>query len=339
MNHRRIANLVSSSSSSVAGAVIGLLALSFVSTPTIAQDNYPTRAVTLIVPFAAGGPTDVVARIIANHISRTLSQQIVVENIVGAGGTTAGVRTMRSPPDGYNIMMGNMGTHAAAIALYPKLAYNPSTDFEPIGMVAGMPVVILARRNFPAKNLQEFVSYLRSNGAQLNMAHAGVGSVSFTTCLLLNSIIGVTPKLQAFQGTGPAMNAVVAGHADYMCDQAVSVVPQVRAGAIEAYAVGTTGRSPALPGVPTSSEAGLPEFQASAWNALFAPKGTPHQIIALLNAALSKALDDDDTRKQLLDLGADIPNLDQRTPQALTALVNSEIVKWTPIIKAAMVGR
>jgi tripartite-type tricarboxylate transporter receptor subunit TctC len=317
-------------------ALFGLLVLGLVSTPAIAQGDYPTRVITLIVPFAAGGPTDVVARIVGNHMSRTLGQQIVVENIVGAGGTTAGTRAMRSPPDGYTIMMGHMGTHAASVALYPNLAYSPSNDFEPIGMAAGMPVLILARKNFPAKDLKEFVNYLRDNASKLNMAHAGLGSVSFTTCLLLNSIVGIRPTVTPFQGTGPAMNALVAGRVDYMCDQVVSAVPQIQAGTIRAYAVGTAARNPALPNVPTSIEAGLPEFQASAWNALFAPKGTPQAIIAKLNAALGKALDDQDTRKQLLDLGGEILSPERRTPQALADLVKSEIAKWTPIIKTAL---
>jgi tripartite-type tricarboxylate transporter receptor subunit TctC len=156
-----------------ASAAIGLLALGLVSAPAIAQGDYPTRAITLIVPFAAGGPTDVVARIVGSHMSRTLGQPIVIENVVGAGGTTAGIRAMRSPPDGYTIMMGHMGTHAASVALYPNLAYNPSTDFEPVGMVAGMPVLILTRKDFPAKDLKEFVNYLRDNSSKLNMAHAG----------------------------------------------------------------------------------------------------------------------------------------------------------------------
>jgi len=317
-------------------ALLGLLALGLVSAPAIAQSDYPTRAITLIVPFAAGGPSDVVARIVGSHMSRTLGQPLVVENVVGAGGTTGGIRAMRSRPDGYTIIMGHMGTHAASVALYPNLAYNPSSDFEPIGIAASLPVLILARKNFPAKDLKEFVNYLRDTASKLNMAHAGVGSVSFTTCLLLNSIVGIKPTMTPFQGTGPAMNALVAGRVDYMCDQVVSVVPQIQAGTIKAYAVGTGARNPALPNIPTTIEAGLPEFQASAWNALFAPKGTPPAIVAKLTAALSKALDDPDTRKQLLDLGSDIPNREQRTPQALAELVKSEIAKWTPIIKAAL---
>jgi tripartite-type tricarboxylate transporter receptor subunit TctC len=300
-----------------------------------AAQDYPTRPVTVIVPFAAGGPTDVISRIVGEHMSRTLGQQIVVENVVGAGGTTGATRAMRASNDGYTIITGHMGTHAASVGLYPNLAYNPSTDFEPIGLIVGTPVLILARKDFPAKDLKEFVTYVKANVGKLNMAHAGVGSVSFTTCALLSSIIGVKPTQVPFNGTGPAMNALVGGQVDYMCDQIVNVVPQIKGGTIKAYAVGTADRNPALPDLPTSKEAGLPEFGASAWNALFAPKGTPKPVVEKLTAALDKALDDEGVRKRLLDLGSDIPGKDRRGQQALAALVKSEIDKWTPILKAA----
>jgi tripartite-type tricarboxylate transporter receptor subunit TctC len=303
--------------------------------PAAAQADYPTRPITLIVPFAAGGPTDIIARIVGDHMSKTLGQQLVIENVVGAGGTTASTRAMRATNDGYTIIMGHMGTHAASVALYPRLAYHPSKDFEPIGLAAGTPVLILARRDFPAKDLKEFVAYVKGNTDKLNMAHAGVGSVSFTTCLLLNSIMGVKPTQIPFQGTGPALNALVGGQVDYMCDQIVNVVPQIKAGNIKAYAIGTPARNAALPGVPTAKEAGLPEFQASAWNALFAPKGTPKPMLDKLSAALDKALDDEATRKRLLDLGSDIPGKDRRGQDALSKLVTSEIEKWSPIIKAS----
>lgn len=299
-----------------------------------AQD-YPARPITLIVPFAAGGPTDIVARIVADHMSKTLGQQLVVENVVGAGGTTGATRAMRATNDGYTIIMGHMGTHAASVALYPKLAYHPSKDFEPIGLAAGTPVLIVAKKDFPAKDLKEFVSYVKANTDKMNMAHAGVGSVSFTTCLLLNSIMDVKPTSIPFQGTGPALNALVGGQVDYMCDQIVNLVPQIKAGNIKAYAIGTPERNPALPEVPTSKEAGLPEFQAVAWNALFAPKGTPKPILDKLSAALDKALDDEGSRKRLLDLGSDIPGKDRRGQEALAKLVESEINKWSPIIKAS----
>lgn len=314
----------------VAGFAIGFAAL-----PASAQTDYPRRPITLIVPFAAGGPTDVIARIAADHMSRTLGQTIVIENVVGAGGTTASTRAARSAPDGYTIEMGHMGTHAASVALYPNLAYKPDVDFAPIGLVAGTPVLILAKKDFPPTNLKEFVAYVKANGDKLNMAHAGVGSVSFTTCLLLNSILDVKPASIPFNGTGPALTALISGQVDYMCDQIVNIVQQVQAGQIKAYAIGTAERSPALPNVPTSREAGLPEFQAQAWNALFAPAGTPQPILDKLSDALDKALDDEGTRKRLLELGSVLPDKSGRGPQALAALVRSEIDRWTPIIKAA----
>jgi tripartite-type tricarboxylate transporter receptor subunit TctC len=312
-----------------------LIAVGFAAAPALAQSDYPRRAITLIVPFAAGGPTDVIARIVANHMTATLGQQIIIENVLGAGGTTGSIRAAQAAPDGYTIEMGHMGTHAASVALFPNLAYRPDADFEPIGMAAGTPVVILAKKAFPADNLTDFVSHVKANVAKLNMAHAGVGSVSFTTCLLLNHIMQVKPVSVPYNGTGPAMNALVAGQVDYMCDQIVNVVPQILGGTIKGYAVGTPERNPALPDLPTAKEAGMPEFQASAWNALFAPKGTPKPILDKLSAALDKALDDAYTRKRLLELGSDIPDKPRRGPQPLAALVTSEIAKWTPVIKAA----
>jgi tripartite-type tricarboxylate transporter receptor subunit TctC len=315
-------------------ALAAMLALASAA-PAAAQADYPSKNITLMVPFAAGGPTDIVSRIVAEPMSRTLGHQIIIENVVGAAGTTASTRAKRAAPDGYTLITGHMGTHAASVALYPNLAYNPATDFEPIGMIAGTPVLILARKDFPARDLKELVTYVKANVGKLNMAHAGVGSVSHVTCLQFNAILGVAPTTIPYTGTGPAMNALVGGQVDYMCDQIVNVVPQVQGGTIKAYAIGTPERNPALPDVPTSREAGLPEFQASAWNALFAPKGTPQPIIDKLSSALDKALDDASTRKRLLDLGSDLPNKERRGPQALADLVKSEIAKWTPIIKAA----
>jgi tripartite-type tricarboxylate transporter receptor subunit TctC len=300
-----------------------------------AEASYPVKSITMIVPFAAGGPTDVVARIVADSMSVTLGQPIIIENVVGSGGTTAVIRAKRSPPDGYTVVMGHMGTHGAAVALNPHLAYDPMRDFEPIGLVTNMPVLILARKRLDANTLVEFIELMRSRGESLNMAHAGVGSVSYATCLLLNSIVGTRPRMTAFQGTAPAMTALVEGRVDYMCDQAASVVPQIAAGTVKAYAVGTASRNLVFPDVPTSIEAGAAAFQASAWNALFVPKGTPKPVIASLNSALGKALDDDTVRSQLLRLGSEIPAPPERTPQSLAELVKSEIAKWTAAIRPA----
>ena len=323
-----------SSSRFPTGVVAGLFALAVGIAPAASQD-FPTRPITVIIPFAAGGPTDVIARIVGDHMSKTLGQTLVIENVVGAGGTTGITRAKRAKNDGYTIAMGHLGTQAAAPALYPNLQYDPVNDFEPIGMAAGTPVLILAKKDFAPKDLKEFVDHVKKNEKTLNMAHAGVGSVSFTTCLLLNHILKVKPTTIPFQGTGPSMNALIGGQVDYMCDQIVNAVPQVQGGTIKAYAIGTEQRNPALPNVPTSKEAGLPEFQASAWNALIAPKDTPKPIVDKLSAALDKALDDEPTRKRLLELGSDIPGKDRRGGAALLALVKSEIAKWTPVIKAA----
>lgn len=320
--------------SRLTGLVAGVVALAAQGLPAQAQ-SYPSRPITMIVPFAAGGPTDIVARIVADHMSKTLGQQIVIENVVGAGGTTGATRAMRANADGYNIIMGHMGTHAAAVALYPKLAYHPLKNFEPIGLAAGTPVLIVAKKDFPAKDLKEFAAYVKANVDKVNAAHAGVGSVSFTSCLLLNSVLDVKPTAIPFQGTGPALNALLGGQVDYMCDQIVNLVPQIKAGNIKAYGIGTPERNPALPDVPTTKEAGLPAFQVSAWNALFAPKGTPKEALDKLSDALSKALDDEGVRKRLLDLGSDIPGPDRRGQEALSKLVDSEINRWTPVIKAS----
>src|SRR5262249_17075519 len=211
-------------------ALAAAVALGFAAGSAPAQTEYPRRQITLTAPFAAGGPTDVVARIAADHMTRTLRQTVIIENVVGAGGTTASTRAARPAPDGYTIEMGHMGTHAASVALYPNLAYKPDADFAPIGLLPGRPglvggtaVLIGAKKDFPAKDLNEFVTYVKGNVATLNMAHAGVGSVSFTTCLLLNSILGVKPTSVPFNGTGPALTALISGQVDYMCDQIVNL--------------------------------------------------------------------------------------------------------------------
>jgi tripartite-type tricarboxylate transporter receptor subunit TctC len=314
----------------------GAAALPAVSRIARAQ-TYPMRPITIIVPFAAGGGTDVPARIVGEHMSRTLGQQVVVQNVVGAGGTVGSTRAMRADPDGYTLEMGQMGTHAAAVALYPNLAYKPDVDFEPIGLVSTYAVMIVARKDLPPNDLKEFVAFVRANSDKLNMAHAGVGSIFFTTCLLLNSILGVKPALVPFNGGAPAMNALMSGQVDYTCSDVLNSAPQLQAGTIKAYAIAAGERSPALPSVPTTAEAGLPEFQASAWNALFAPKSTPRPILDKLADALDKALDDGNARKRLIELANDIPDKSRRGQEALRTLVKSEIARWTPIIKAANV--
>jgi tripartite-type tricarboxylate transporter receptor subunit TctC len=317
----------------LASVAIGLLTCFAAVGP--ARSEFPDRPITMIVPFAAGGPTDTVARIIGDHMSKTLGQSVVVENVAGAGGTTGITRGAQSKPDGYTIMMGHMGTHGAAPALYPNLKYDPTKDFAPVGLVAGTAILIIAKKDFPATNLKEFVAYLKKNPDKVNEAHAGVGSVSFTTCTMLQSILGTKTARVAYRGTGPSLNDLVAGQVDFGCDQIVNVVSQVQAGTIKAFAVASPQRSAVLKDVPTTKEAGLPEFQVSAWNAVFAPKDTPKDVMAKLNGALVKALDDGPTRTRLLELGSIIPDRAGRTPESLQALVEKEVARWTPILKAA----
>ncbi len=316
------------------GCLAALAGLGVLGVQAQAQ-TYPTRSITMIVPFAAGGPTDVIARIVTGHMAQTLGQSIIIENVVGAGGTTATTRAARAANDGYTLITGHMGTHAAAVPLYPNLAYHPEKDFEPVALLAGTPILILGRKDFPPKDLKEFIAYVKANEAKVNAAHAGIGSVSHVSCQLLNSVLDIKPTGIPFNGTGPAMNALVGGQVDYMCDQIVNAVPQIKGGTIKAYAVATPERNPSLSDVPTTKEAGLPAFQAQAWNAIFAPKGTPAPVIAKLNEAVGKALNDENVRKRLLDLGSVIPGPADRTPEALAALVKSEIAKWTPVLKPA----
>ena len=297
--------------------------------------TYPQRPINMVVPFAAGGPTDIVARIVAENMSKTLGQQIVIENVAGAGGTTGITRASQAKPDGYTIMMGHMGTHGAAPALYPNLKYDPTKDFEPVGMAAGTPILIVAKKNFPAKDLKEMVTYLKANADKVNQAHAGVGAVSHMTCILFNSQIGVKPTAVPYSGTGPALNDLVSGQVDYMCDQIVNLVSQIKAGTIKALAIAMPERSPALPDVPTTKEAGMPEYEVTAWNAVFAPKGTPKEIVTALSSALDKALDDSGTKARLLELGGVLPTKAERGGEWLGGFVTKEVARWTPVLKDA----
>jgi tripartite-type tricarboxylate transporter receptor subunit TctC len=309
--------------------------LAFVGMSEAQAQDYPTRPVTVIVPFAAGGPADVTGRIVADIFSRYLGQQFVVENVGGAGGTLGSLRAARAAPDGYTIISGHMGTHAAAPIFYPNLGYDPEKDFEPIGLIAEQPELLAVRKDFPANNLKEFIAYAKANESKLNMGHAGVGSVSYVGCLLLNSAIGIKPTMVPFTGTAPVMNAILGGQVDYDCDPVLGPLPHVQAGTVKALAIATKKRSPLLPNVPTSYEQGLPEFDCAPFYAVFAPKGTPQPIINKLAEALNKGLNEDVVQKRLADLGAEIAEPDRRGPKALGDLVRSEVARLTPILKAA----
>jgi tripartite-type tricarboxylate transporter receptor subunit TctC len=297
--------------------------------------SYPSRAVTLIVPFSPGGPADVTGRIAADIFSRHLGQQFVVENVGGAGGTIGALRVARAADDGYTLISGHMGTHAAAVALYPNLGYKPDVDFEPVGLINELPELLAVRNDLPPSNLQEFASYAKANEHKINMGHAGVGSVSYVGCLLLNNAIGIAPTMVPFSGTAPVLTAILGGEVQYTCDPVLGPLPYVRAGTLKALAIATHNRSPLLPDVATSAEQSMPQFDCAPFYAAFAPKGTPQAIIEKLADALDKGLDEEAVRRRFAELGAEIPQKSRRGPKALGALVKSEIARLTPILNAA----
>src|SRR6059058_1171960 len=297
--------------------------------------GYPARTVTIIVPFAAGGPADITGRIVADIFSRHLNQKFVVENVGGAGGTTGTLRAAKASADGYTILSGHLGTNALAPAFYPNLGYDPQKDFAPIGLTAEYPELLVVRKDFPANSLKEFLAYAKSNPDKLNVGHAGLGSVSYIGCLLLHAAIGIKPTMIPFTGTAPVLNAMLAGQVDYECDPVLGTLSQVQAGNVKALAVAAKKRSPLLPDVPTSHEQGLPEFDIAPFYAVFVPSGTPQAVVDKLADALSKGLDEEAVQKRLADLGADGVEQSRRGPKALADLVKSESTRLVPILKAA----
>jgi putative tricarboxylic transport membrane protein len=313
--------------------VAAFCALVVGATPAFAE--YPTRSMTLIVPAAAGGFNDTIARVVAEHMAKTLGQAIVVENDPGAGGTTASRRASQAPADGYTILVGSMGTHAAAPAQYPALKYDPAKDFTPIGLTAEAPAVIVTRKDFPARDLKEFIDYVKKNQGKLNEAHAGVGSQMHTYCTLLQAIMGTSTARVAYRGGAPAINDLVAGQVDFACSSLNSVVSQIQAGTLNGIAIASPERAEVIKDVPTTKEAGLPEFQVSGWQAMFAPKNTPQAIQQKLNDALLKALDDPAIQRRLLDMGCGLPEKTDRSPQALQRRVETEVARWSSVLKGA----
>ncbi len=314
-------------------AIAAIAALGMTAVPAVAQ-QYPTKTITAIVPFAAGGPTDVVTRLVTEHMSRTLGQQIVVENIGGAGGSIGMSRAAAAAPDGYTIAVGNMGTQSAAPALYPNLKYDPATSFTQISVVNYTPQTIVSKKALEPADLKAFLAYLKANSEKMNYGHAGVGSISYVSGLVFNSQFGFKPGLVAYKGTGPALNDLVGGQIDYMVDQSMNVIPQITAGTIKAYAVAHPERIAALPDVPTTKELGV-DFIFSAWNAMVAPKGLPKDIQDKLVDALGKAMDDPVIIKRYEDLGSTAPKGADRGPAGLQKLVESEVARITPVLKAA----
>src|SRR5438445_5029284 len=301
--------------------------------PARAQD-YPSRSITVIVPFPAGGASDVVARIVTNQMSKILGQPVIIENVAGAGGTIGSARAAAAAPDGYTLLAAAMGSHVAAPVLTPNVKYDPLLDLMPIGITAHSPAVVIARKDFPDRDLKEFVAVLRQQGAAVKQAHGGIGASSHMACLLFTEQIGAKPTLVAYRGSAPALNDLVGGHVDFMCEQSVSVADQVLAGSVKAYAVSAPERLATLPNVPTAKEAGI-NYEMSVWAGLFAPKGVPPAVIARLADALDKALDDNVVRETLTKLGGSLPAKAERSPAAFDRFVRSEIARWAPILTAA----
>lgn len=299
-----------------------------------AATDYPTRAVTVLVPHAAGGPTDTVARLIAESMTATLGQQLVVENAGGAGSTVGTARAARAEPDGYTLLLNHVA-QASSATLYRKLRYDPDGAFDGIGRITDVPMTIVARGDLEANSIGELLDYIRANKENVTYAHAGVGSASHLCGMLLMDAIDVSMTTVPYKGTGPAMTDLLGGQVDMMCDQTTNTVNQIEAGKIKGYAVTTPVRLAVLPDLPTLDEAGLEGFEMTVWHGLFAPAGTPKEIIEKLSAALQAAVQDPKVVERFADLGTVPVSPDQATPAALDQHLAAEIVKWKPIIEAA----
>ena len=311
-----------------------LLALLLAGTAATARADYPERAITMIVPFAAGGPTDTVGRLVADAMTRELGQQVIVENVGGAGGTLGAARVAKAEPDGYTLLMYHIG-QATSASLYRKLSYDPINDFAPIGRVTDVPMTVIGRSTLEPSSAADLIGFIRAKKDELTLANAGPGSSSHLCGMLLMSALGVPMTTVPYKGTAPAMTDLLGGQVDLVCDQTTNTAGQIRAGKVKAYAVTTKERVAALPDLPTLDEAGLPGFEMSVWHGLWAPKGTPEPVIAKLVPALATALKDEKVIERMADLGTVPVPPEQVTPAALQAQTESEAEKWRPIIQAA----
>jgi tripartite-type tricarboxylate transporter receptor subunit TctC len=308
-------------------------AILFAVAPVAAQE-YPNKVITMIVPFTAGGPTDTVARLLSVPMTKMVKQQVIVENVDGAGGTIAANRVAKATPDGYTILIHHIGMSTAP-ALYRKLPYNPLTDFEHIGLINEVPMTLVAKKDFPAKDLKELIAYVKANKDKVNYANAGLGAASHLCGMLFMSAIQTDVTTVPYKGTGPAMNDLLGGQVDFMCDQTTNTTSQIRAEKIKVYGVTAPKRLPSLPNVPTMDEAGLKGFEVSIWHALYAPKGTPKPVVDKLTKALQDALKDATVKQRFADLGSEPVAENRATPEAHRAMLKAEIDRWAPIIKKA----
>jgi tripartite-type tricarboxylate transporter receptor subunit TctC len=305
-----------------------------VASGTASAQDYPNRPVTMIIPFAAGGPTDVLGRVLAQRMSEVLGQQVVVENVGGAGGQTGSKRVEQAKPDGYTVVLGTVGTHAQSQTLSKKPLYNSATDFTPVALVAEVPIALTARKDFPANNLKEFIAYSKANASKMQFGSAGAGSATHLGCVVANMAMGTDIVHVPYKGTGPAMQDLHAGRIDFLCEIISTAKPQIDGGAVKAIAIMTKERSPALPDLPTAAEQGTP-MEAYTWNALFLPKGAPEPIVRKLADAANQAMNTPAVKERLAGLGAMIVAPERRSPEYLDKFVKDEIIKWRePILKS-----
>jgi tripartite-type tricarboxylate transporter receptor subunit TctC len=316
--------------------IVAAIAAALAGLSTASADNYPSRSITIIVPFSAGGPTDALARTLGDRMRQTLGQPIVVENVTGAGGTIGVGRAVQAAPDGYTLSIGHLGTHVVNGALYP-LNFDLVRDFEPVAMIASNPMMIVTKNDVPAKNLNELIAWIKTKDGKATAGTAGVGSGSHFSGVYLSQLIGAKLQFVPYRGTGPALLDLVAGQIDLIVDQASNSMAQVKAGKIRPYAITSDKRLAAAPDIPTVDEAGLPGFHVELWSGIWVPKGTPKEIVGKLNAAIRDALADPAVRRRLEETGLDIPPRDKQTPEALGAHQQAEVKKWWPMIKAAQI--
>ncbi len=320
-------------------AVLGTcLGLSWGLSDSARSQDWPTRPVTMVVPFAAGGPTDVLGRVMAEYMSPILGQQIIVENVGGAGGMTGSLRVARADPDGYTFVLGTVGTHAQNQTLYKKPQYHAATDFQPVALIAEVPLILITRKDFPADTLEAFIAYAKANQDKMTYGSAGAGSATHLGCVLLNAAMGTKIAHVPYRGTGPAMQDLQGGRIDFLCEIVTTALPQIQGGAVKAIATLTRERSPVLPDLPTAHERGLPDFEAYTWNAFFLPKGTPEPIVKKLHDATVQAMDNPAVRDRLQGLGAMLVAPDRRSPEYLAGFVESEIKKWAEPIRSSGVN-
>ena len=319
---------------SLAAGFVALLA----SVVAASAQGFPNRPMTMIIPFAAGGPTDVLGRVVAQRMSEILGQQVVVENVGGAGGMTGSKRAADAAPDGYTFVLGTVGTHAQGQTLYKRPLYNAATDFTPVALIAEVPIILIVRKDLPPNSFKEFVTYAKANQGKMQFGSAGAGSATHLGCVLLNYVIGVEITHVPYRGTGPAMQDLQGGRIDYLCEVITTAKPQVDGGTVKALAIFNKQRSPALPNLPTALEQGTENLEAYTWNAIFLPKNTSAEIVKKLNEAALGAMKTARVRERLEGLGAQVVSEDRATPQYLGQFVKDEIAKWAAPIKASGVS-